>query len=74
MLNFFRDKLLSLPRPLKRAILVLFDFVALSFAVWAAYSLRLSEFFTAKYLTMGGYFPRSNYYRCNLKMSSPHLM
>ncbi|HHB83030.1 MAG TPA: polysaccharide biosynthesis protein [Devosia sp.] len=44
MLDYFRTTLLRLPRPVKRAILVAFDFVMLSFAVWAAYSLRLNTF------------------------------
>ncbi len=44
MLTLIRSYLLNLPRPIKRVILVGFDFVALSFAVWAAYSLRLNVF------------------------------
>ena len=43
MINSGRNKLLNLPRPIKRGVLLAFDFVALSFAVWAAYSLRLNE-------------------------------
>ncbi len=45
MFNSIRNYLLNLPRPLKRGILLAFDFVALAFAVWAAYSFRLNEIF-----------------------------
>lgn len=41
MLNLIRNILLNLPRPVKKAVLIVFDFVALSFAVWAANSLRI---------------------------------
>jgi hypothetical protein len=44
MINPIRNAILAIPRPLKRAILITFDFLALVFAVWAAYSLRLSRF------------------------------
>ncbi|MCF6319654.1 MAG: polysaccharide biosynthesis protein [Proteobacteria bacterium] len=45
MFNFLRKTILNLPRPIKRGVLLVFDFFALSFSVWAAYSLRLNELF-----------------------------
>ncbi|MCB9992909.1 MAG: polysaccharide biosynthesis protein [Hyphomicrobiaceae bacterium] len=45
MLENIRTRLNHLPRSLKRAILVVFDFVALAFCVWLAYSLRLNTRF-----------------------------
>jgi FlaA1/EpsC-like NDP-sugar epimerase len=44
MLISIRNSILAIPRPAKRLILIVFDFFALSFAVWAAYSLRLGFF------------------------------
>lgn len=44
MFSSFRRFALSLPGPIKNAIMLVFDFFALTFAVWAAYSLRLSTF------------------------------
>lgn len=40
MLFSLRASLLSLSRPWKRAILLIFDFFALSFTLWASFSLR----------------------------------
>src|SRR5690554_2616469 len=40
MLSALRKRVLSLPRNWKRAILVGFDFAALAFVLWAAFSLR----------------------------------
>lgn len=40
MLSTLQTRLISLPRPWKRVVLVGFDFVALSFALWASFSLR----------------------------------
>ncbi len=42
MILKLRDIITSLSRPSKRIIMLIFDFFALSFAVWAAYSLRLN--------------------------------
>lgn len=49
MINLARNFLLNLPRPIKRIILVNFDIITLSFAVWAAYSLRLGELIIPNY-------------------------
>ncbi len=45
MLEKFRHKISNLPRFWKRAILVTFDFSALLFVIWVAYSLRLNTRF-----------------------------
>ena len=45
MLEYIRRRLNQLPRATKRAVLVIFDFVALTFCVWLAYSLRLNTRF-----------------------------
>ncbi len=50
MIKKIRDAILRIPRTKKRIILVLFDFIALSFAVWAAYSLRFGVLFIPNYL------------------------
>ncbi len=42
MILKLRDIITGLSRPSKRIIMLAFDFLALSFAVWAAYSLRLN--------------------------------
>ena len=39
------DKALSLPRNIKRLLLVGFDLILLPFALWCSFSLRLGEFF-----------------------------
>ena len=41
----YREQLIALPRGVKRALLIGNDFAALSFALWAAYSLRLNTFY-----------------------------
>lgn len=43
MISILRTRLISLPRPWKRVILVGFDFVVLSFALWASFSLRFER-------------------------------
>lgn len=43
--NAFRRSLISLPRWLKRVLLVVSDFWILSFSLWAAFSLRLSTLY-----------------------------
>ncbi|MBZ0217628.1 MAG: polysaccharide biosynthesis protein [Fimbriimonadaceae bacterium] len=45
MLNYIRGATTDLHRSTKLAILIVFDFLALTFAVWAAYSIRLNTFF-----------------------------
>ncbi len=45
MIKKTRSALLRIPRSGKQTILIAFDFIALSFAVWAAYSLRYGVFF-----------------------------
>jgi len=42
MISDIRDSILKLSRPMKRLIMLVFDFIVLSFSVWAAYSLRLN--------------------------------
>lgn len=42
MLNYFRNATPGLHRSTKLAILIVFDFFALAFAVWASYSMRLN--------------------------------
>lgn len=44
----FRIRLINQPRWLKRLLLIGLDFGLLSFALWAAYSLRLSVFFVPR--------------------------
>jgi len=44
MLKSIRNLIISIPRPIKRVILISFDFFALAFAVWLAYSVRLGVF------------------------------
>jgi len=41
----YREKLIALPRWAKRTLLISNDFLLLSFALWAAYSLRLNTFY-----------------------------
>ena len=41
----YREKLIALPRWAKRALLISNDFLLLSFALWAAYSLRLNTLY-----------------------------
>ena len=47
--NFAKDliKLSLLPRRVKQLLLLLLDFIALSFSLWLAFALRLGEFFPA---------------------------
>ena len=41
----YRERLITLPRWAKRTLLISNDFLILSFALWAAYSLRLNTFY-----------------------------
>jgi len=43
--NALTTALVNLPRPLKRAALICFDFVGLAAAIWLSYCLRYSAFF-----------------------------
>lgn len=41
----YRERMLALPRWIKRALLICNDFLLLSIALWAAYSLRLNTYY-----------------------------
>ena len=41
----YRERMIALPRWTKRALLISNDFLLLSIALWAAYSLRLNTFY-----------------------------
>lgn len=45
MIDRLRARILVLPRRSKQAVLAVFDFVALSFALWASYSLRYDRWY-----------------------------
>lgn len=45
MIDRFRASVIALPRRIKQAIMVGFDFIALSFALWASFSLRYDNWF-----------------------------
>lgn len=45
MIDRIRVRVLALPRRWKQAVLVIFDFVALSFAMWASFSLRYDSWY-----------------------------
>lgn len=45
MIERIRARVLALPRRWKQAVLVTFDFVALSFALWASYCLRYDNWY-----------------------------
>lgn len=49
----WRGRIVALPRTAKRFILVANDFVLLSFALWAGFSLRLSSFYVPETLAFG---------------------
>lgn len=45
MIDRIRARILALPRRWKQAVLVIFDFAALSFAMWASFSLRYDSWY-----------------------------
>ena len=45
MIDRFRARVIALPRRIKQAILVSFDFVALSFALWVSFCLRYDNWY-----------------------------
>lgn len=50
MIEGIRARILALPRRWKQALLVLFDFVALSFALWASFCLRYDNWYSPRNL------------------------
>lgn len=48
MTDILRSRLLALPRRWKQAILVAFDFIALSFALWISFSLRYDNWYAPR--------------------------
>lgn len=50
MINRIRIPVLALPRRWKQAIMVVFDFVALSFALWASFCLRYDNWYAPQNL------------------------
>ena len=48
--NEWHTRFLSLPRRLKRVVMVLADMVALTVALWSAFALRLSEWWPGSYI------------------------
>ena len=52
-LDDWRDRLINLPRYSKRALLIINDVLALTFAVWVSFSLRLNEFYVPPSYAVG---------------------
>lgn len=50
MIDRIRAKILSLPRRWKQAVLILFDFVVLSTALWASFCLRYDTWYAPRHL------------------------